>query len=119
MTSTNQRIGRIGEDRAACHLHDNGWLILDRNWRSRDGELDIVALDGDALVACEVKTRFSPRVGDPAEAVSARKARRLRLLLTQWQQVRRHPAQSLRIDVVAVRLKTDGRYDLTHLRGVA
>lgn len=54
-------LGRYGEDLAARLLTDAGMSVLERNWRCRAGEIDIVAMDGDALVVCEVKTR---RVGD-------------------------------------------------------
>ena len=66
-------VGRFGEQVAVEHLQDAGVTILDRNWRCREGELDIVARDGDTLVFVEVKTRSSSAFGLPAGAVSARK----------------------------------------------
>ncbi|MCL2781483.1 MAG: YraN family protein [Actinomycetia bacterium] len=77
-------VGRYGEDVAARHLADAGLTILARNWRCADGELDIVARDGPALVFCEVKTRRSVAFGDPSEAVGAVKAARLRRLALRW-----------------------------------
>ena len=53
----NDAVGRYGEKVAAAHLVEAGWTLLDRNWRGTRGELDVVALDGDVLVAVEVKTR--------------------------------------------------------------
>lgn len=75
-----QELGRYGEDVAVRHLHDQGLVILERNWRCRAGEIDIVARHGDVLVFCEVKTRRSDRFGSPVEAVTPRKLARMRVL---------------------------------------
>jgi putative endonuclease len=95
-------LGRFGEDLAARHLVDAGAEILDRNWRCRDGELDIVALDGGTVVFCEVKTRTGVRRGTPAEAVDERKVARIRRLAARW--LAEHPLRSgpVRFDLVAV-----------------
>ena len=61
-------LGRYGENVAAAHLSDAGLEILARNWRCEEGEIDIVALDGDCVVVCEVKTRRSLLAGTPAHA---------------------------------------------------
>ncbi|MBT0568370.1 YraN family protein [Williamsia sp. CHRR-6] len=113
-----QIIGRRGEDAAADHLEKSGWQVLERNWRCRYGELDLIALDGDVLVAVEVKTRTGTTFGDPAAAVTADKYRRLRRLIQLWlaQQQRRWPA--VRFDVIAVSIDSTGRAHLRHLRGV-
>ena len=71
-------LGRYGEDVAARHLAEAGLVVLERNWRCREGEIDIVARDGDVLVVCEVKTRRDTAYGSPLEAVTPRKAARLR-----------------------------------------
>lgn len=95
-------LGRFGEDLAARHLIAAGAEILDRNWRCRDGELDIVALDAGTLVFCEVKTRTGARHGTPAEAVDHRKVARVRRLAARW--LAEHPRWSgpVRFDLVAV-----------------
>ena len=62
-------VGRYGEKVAAAYLVEQGWQVLDRNWRGAAGELDIVALHGDELVVVEVKTRTGDGFGHPAEAV--------------------------------------------------
>ena len=80
MTAARQRLGAHGERRAARCYEDRGWQVVARNWRCRDGELDVVARDGQALVFCEVKTRTGTGFGHPAEAVTASKRRRLRSL---------------------------------------
>lgn len=112
-------VGDYGEQVACAHLTDAGLEVLERNWRCDQGELDIVARDGDTLVFCEVKTRRSDRFGSPVEAVTRAKAARLRRLVLCW--VREHdiPARSLRIDVIAVRVACSGPARVEHLRGVA
>ena len=112
-------VGRYGEDVAARHLVEQGFQLLHRNWRCDLGEIDIVARDGDCLVVCEVKTRRSTTFGHPAEAVTARKAARLRRLAARWlQETGLHPPQ-VRIDVVAVLRPRSGPASVQHLRAVA
>src|SRR6478672_7134801 len=95
-------IGRYGEQLAAHHLCRTGLTFLARNWRCPQGELDIVARDGDVLVVCEVKTRSSTLRGHPLEAVTADKAARLRRLAAAWIVERQvHPAD-VRVDLVGV-----------------
>src|SRR5829696_6815525 len=77
-------LGRFGEDLAVRHLEAAGLQVLDRNWRCAEGEIDIVAAEGDTLVVCEVKTRTGTGFGDPAEAVVGAKAARLRRLALRW-----------------------------------
>ncbi|KQX63731.1 YraN family protein [Angustibacter sp. Root456] len=112
-------VGRYGEDVAARHLVELGYQLLHRNWRCELGEIDIVARDGDCLVVCEVKTRRSGAFGHPAEAVTSRKAARLRRLAARWlQETGLHPPQ-VRIDVVAVMRPPSGPATVEHLRAVA
>src|SRR5664280_147204 len=85
-------LGRYGEDVAVRHLLDAGWQVLERNWRCRVGEIDIVARDGGVLVFCEVKTRSSALFGVPAEAVRPAKVRRIRALACHWLADRRREA---------------------------
>ena len=105
-------LGRYGEELAARHLADSGLAILERNYRCESGEIDIVARDGDVLVVCEVKTRAGLAFGAPIEAVTATKARRLRVLACQWLADHRgvRPA-TVRFDVVGV-LSADGGQQL-------
>ncbi len=82
---------------------DAGYRVLDRNWRCREGELDVVVARGSVLVFCEVKTRRSTAFGVPAEAVTVTKQRRLRTLAMRW--LDDHPgarARTLRFDVASV-----------------
>jgi len=95
-------LGRLGEDLAARHLSEQGFTILERNWRCSTGEIDIVALDGDVLIICEVKTRSSLRFGSPLEAVTADKAARLQRLGYAWMREHDVHAAEVRFDVVAI-----------------
>src|SRR5689334_1971599 len=82
----NAARGRYGEELAARYLTAAGMALLDRNWRCREGEIDLVLRDGDALVVCEVKTRTSVEHGSPHEAINDTKLERLRLLGERWAQ---------------------------------
>ena len=111
-------VGRYGESVAARYLLAAGWEVLDRNWRGRDGELDIVARQAGALVVVEVKTRRGLGFGHPAEAVTPRKLARLRRLTAQWLAAHdAHPC-SIRIDVIAVLVPRSGAARVEHLVGV-
>jgi putative endonuclease len=113
-------VGRFGEQLAAAHLAGAGLTIIDRNWRCADGEIDIVALDGEVLVIVEVKTRSSVAFGDPAEAVNPIKAARLHRLALQWLAERRDSlpgshCPQLRFDVVAIVRLAPGGPTVRHL----
>jgi putative endonuclease len=95
-------VGRNGEDAAAAWYEAAGYTLLDRNWRTREGEIDIVAKRATTLVFCEVKTRRSDAFGTPAEAVTPRKQARLRSLAGQWLGVHQARADVIRFDVAAV-----------------
>lgn len=117
MTNVRQAVGAYGEQLAARHLVDAGLALLDRNWRSATGEIDIVARDGDAVVLCEVKTRRSLVYGAPVEAVTRRKAARLRRLAAEWlAETGVHPPE-VRFDVVEVFFPRGGPPRVVHLKG--
>lgn len=86
------------------HLQDQGLRILARDWRSRLGQIDIVAEDGATLVLVEVKARRGTAFGLPQEAVDARKQRKLRTLLEVYRSQTHRREQPCRIDVVALLL---------------
>jgi putative endonuclease len=83
--------------------------VLDRNWRCRDGELDLVVGAPDLVVFCEVKTRRGDGFGPPAEAVTVAKQRRIRMLAARWLREHRVRARSVRFDVVAVLARRGSR----------
>jgi putative endonuclease len=114
--STTSDLGAHGERIATAYLTDAGLRMLDRNWRCREGELDIVAREGDALVFCEVKTRRGVGYGHPVEAVIPPKQRRLRLLAQRWLAAHDEHAPELRFDVVGVLVRPSAPALVTHLR---
>jgi putative endonuclease len=95
--------GREGEDIACALLAENSLLVLDRNVRYRDGEIDIVALDGATTVFVEVKRRRDVALGTPAEAVTRTKRARVVRAARRWLAAHPGRAGSVRFDVVAVR----------------
>jgi putative endonuclease len=111
-------LGDYGERLAARYLRERGMRILDRNWRCRQGEIDIVALDQRCVVICEVKTRSGTAFGEPVEAVTWRKAARLRRLAAAWISDSPVEADDLRIDVIGILLPPTGRARVQHVVGV-
>jgi putative endonuclease len=97
-------LGRAGEHRAAQHLEALGYTVVDRNWRTRGGELDIVATSDDQLVVVEVKTRSTAGFGHPLEAITTEKRARLWRLAFAW--IAAHPdeiqGRRLRIDAIGL-----------------
>jgi putative endonuclease len=107
-----RQLGDAGEQLAADHLARRGFQILDRNYRTRWGELDIVACDERTIVFCEVKTRIATRARrDPLESVHPRKRAQVRRMAGRWLADRSdHPRVSdLRFDAIGVTLTSDGR----------
>jgi len=96
-----RNIGHAGEDAAAAWYRSRGFEILDRNWRVREGEIDLVVRRGATVVFCEVKARSSDRFGLPVEAVTAVKQRRLRTLAMRWLAAHPHTRGELRFDVAS------------------
>jgi putative endonuclease len=102
-------LGQRGEDLVADWYETAGYRILDRNWRTRDGELDLVVSQGRTVVFCEVKTRRSTRFGAPVEAVTATKQRRIRTLALQWLAAQSRRGDELRFDVASVLFPREGK----------
>ncbi len=98
--ASNKARGQAAEDIAAAYLESLGYLILERNYRSKLGELDIVALDRNTVVFVEVKCRRDAAFG--LEAVDAAKQRRLARLAAEYSYLRPMPGADFRFDVVAV-----------------
>ena len=94
--------GRWGEDRAVEHYRQLGYDVLDRNWRSPTGELDLVLRDGATVVFSEVKARRSADYGPASAAVTVAKQRRIRQLAVEWLRAHDVHASTVRFDVVAI-----------------
>ena len=112
-------LGAAGEDYAAAWLAHHGWRILSRNWRTRYGELDIVAVTPERIVVfVEVKTRRSTRCGIPQEAVDPRKQTSLRRAAVQWllEPDHRLTHHGIRFDVISITLQ-GGEPLLDHIPG--
>lgn len=102
-------LGDEGERIAAKHLKKLGYRILARQTRTRLGEIDLIATDGDVIVFVEVKSRRDDREGSPAEAVTLRKQRKLTQLGLVWLKRRGLLGRPCRFDVVAIRWDASGK----------
>lgn len=102
MVDRRRAFGADGEERAAAWYVGKGYAVVARNWRCRDGELDLVVRRGRELVFVEVKARRTDRFGIPAEAVTPTKQRRLRGLAARYLRDTGTHAGSLRFDVVTI-----------------
>ncbi len=97
-------LGRAGEDRAARYLEQQGFSVLARNWRTREGELDLVVADEAVVAVVEVKTRRGDGFGHPFEAIDARKRARLWRLAVAWASEHRDLVQGRRLRIDAIGL---------------
>ena len=102
MTYARQQLGLYGEDLARAELERLGYQILDRRYRSRFGEIDIIAQDEATVVFVEVKTKTDSRFGDPAEMVTPQKQRRLGSMAEEYVSGHALHAMPCRFDVVSV-----------------
>src|SRR5262245_22962568 len=120
-TWTRAEIGALGEALAVEHLTSLGLAVLDRNWRCRYGELDIIAADETTRTAVfvEVKTRTSDRFGGVEQAVTPDKVRRLRRLAALWLADHYSSWAAVRIDVIGVRIGRRREPEISHVQGVS
>jgi putative endonuclease len=112
-----QEIGRLGERIASRYLEQSGYAVIDRNWHSRLGEIDIVATDQNNLVFVEVKTRTSLAFGHPFEAITPRKVARMRKLANEWCLTQASPGFRIRLDAIAV-LLSESEPQIEHIKAV-
>jgi putative endonuclease len=103
VTGARRALGTAGEDVAAAWYTKQGYEVVARNWRCRDGELDLIVRSGRTYVFCEVKTRTSTVFGAPVEAVTRDKQMRIRRLAARWlEDGAPGPAKDIRFDVASV-----------------
>jgi putative endonuclease len=121
-TESKRQIGGRGEDLACAELERQGMQVLERNWRCRLGEIDIVAAEtgrtGRTLVFCEVKCRSGLGFGHPLEAITYTKMRTLRQLAAIWMREHHVKAATIRLDAIGVVLAPGKPASLTHVRAV-
>ncbi len=102
MTHERQQLGKFGEDLAVAELERRGYAVLARRYRTRYGEIDIVASHDGTIVFVEVKARATAEFGSAAEAVTARKQRRLSAMAVDYMARNRLTNCACRFDVVAI-----------------
>ncbi len=108
-------IGTIGEDIAASFLHEDGYIILEKNFYFNHGEIDIIAKEGDVLVFVEVKLRHSNRFGQPEESVTPKKQELIRRTAEGYVSLKNLGEIECRFDVVSITMK-DGHAECTVLK---
>ena len=117
--AVRQALGVYGETVALRHLVEQGMVLLERNWRCSEGELDLVLREGAVLVACEVKTRTSDVCGSPHEAVDETRLARLHRLAWRWAEEQGLRPGEVRVDLVAVLRPRRGAAVVDHVRGLS
>jgi putative endonuclease len=121
-TESKRQLGMRGEDLACAELERQGMQVLERNWRCRIGEIDIVAAEtgekGLTLVFCEVKCRSGLGFGHPLEAITFAKMRTLRQLAALWMREHHVKASMIRLDAIGVVMVPGREPSLTHVLAV-
>lgn len=110
-----QALGRYGEERAANYLHDLGYEIIERNWRSSSGEIDLIAKSDATVVFVEVKTRRGSGYGHPFEAITSDKLSRMRALVQEWRAATGAHSLKVRMDAISV-MVSGGRVAIEHIK---
>ena len=118
MTSRAARVGADGEDLVATYLKKSGATIVARNWRIKEGEIDLVARKNGILIFVEVKSRTSERYGHPLESISGEKAHRLQRLALAWISMNDQWGADYRIDCAAVNFREGLNPSIDYREGV-
>jgi len=117
--SNNQSLGVFGEEKVSEYLRAHNYEIIERNWRIKEGEIDIVALSDKGIFSfIEVKTRSSVAFGHPFEAINNDKAHRMQRLALAWLVTHKRFGSDYAIDVAAVLIATDGTFTIEYRAGV-
>lgn len=101
---SNQRLGKLGEDIASSYLRKQGYTIIQRNYKARYGELDIIALHKGILIFIEVKTRIDAWFGTPEEAVTPKKLREVVKTAEYFKLLHTELPDEMRVDVIGIQL---------------
>ena len=122
MQNSKQLLGATGEEIAVDYLVSQGYIVFDRNWRSKSGEIDIIASEKfnsqDELIFIEVKTRSSRDYGDPIEAISATKYLRMYRLALEWLSENSASREAWRLDVISIVISRAQEIEIDHLKRV-
>lgn len=118
MSDNRRLIGSRGEETALAFLLEQGYHLLEKNYRCRLGEIDLILEDGPEVVFVEVKTRRSSLFGMPQEAVGLAKQTRIRRLAQFYLLSKKDLVRPLRFDVIAIMYSGSGEPEIQHLKGV-
>ena len=122
MQNSKQLLGATGEEIAVDYLVSQGYVVFDRNWRSKSGEIDIIASEKfnsqDELIFIEVKTRSSRDYGDPIQAITATKYLRMYRLALEWLSENSASREAWRLDVISIVISRAQEIEINHLKRV-
>lgn len=122
MQNSKQLLGATGEEIAVDYLISQGYVVFDRNWRSKSGEIDIIASEKfnsqDELIFIEVKTRSSRDYGDPIQAITATKYLRMYRLALEWLSENSASREAWRLDVISIVISRAQEIEIDHLKRV-
>jgi putative endonuclease len=108
-------LGIKGENLAVKFLKEKGYRIIERNYKTPIGEIDIIAQDGNTIVFIEVKTRTDEFFGQPFEAVNKKKRRKLKNVALLY--LKRHVREfSVRFDVLSIFYRENGKSEINHIK---
>ncbi|MDM8550468.1 YraN family protein [Desulfobacterales bacterium HSG2] len=105
MLNRQQQFGKKSESAAVRHLVKNGYSILEQNYHTKQGEIDIIAKDGDTIVFVEVKARRSDRFGSPKWAITSKKQKKISMLALYYLKATNQSYAKARFDVVAISVR--------------
>lgn len=114
-----QHLGKIGENLAASYLQRKGYVLIDRNFKARYGEIDLICTKDNTLIFVEVKTRIGQSYGKPEEAVTTRKLAEVIKTAQYYASLHTALPEAQRIDVIAIEMATDNKIvSFRHLESV-
>ena len=109
MPNKKQQFGKKGESLAARHLKRSGYRIIEKNFRTKQGEIDIIAKDKDTIVFVEVKSRKNDRFGNPKWAITPRKQRKISMVALEYLKATQQINVKARFDVVSINRAQESR----------